>query len=374
MSGVRVRPVTVITWGMAALCILAAAFAFVWFFEQMPIEGTTLAIDWQDIYPGIAGARLSYLDAPGLRNPPWPLLPLLPLGLFSMRASWGLLNLLTLAILVLSVPRHRNRRLFAFSVLLLVVSYPTLRLMADGNLEGEVIAGVLLLLAGYRQRRPRLLAVGVLLVTIKPQVSFVLLIVLVLYVLREWSVREWSQAAIAVSVVVMLTMLWIGGEALENMLGIEQRGSIMDTSLWAALTRTGWFGAPVKAMIWAAVLGITLWAAWRSDRTLSRFKAALLMAASLLLAPYSAGNTILSVMAVGVIPLFQKRPWLGAILIALLNLPVLFPPEALRPILAWYGTGLLLVIWGVMLAWIWRVECNTQKSQTSSGAPALPVH
>jgi hypothetical protein len=69
---------------------------------------------------------------------------------------------------------------------------------------------------------------------------------------------------------------------------------------------------------------------------------------SLLLAPYAAANSVLTVLAVGVIPLFQKRPWIGAVLIALINLPFVFPPDVQFNYSAWYTTALLLVIWGVL--------------------------
>ncbi len=356
MSGRRVRSAPGWAWAIVIVSVAAAALAFMAFFESLPIEGTTLAIDWQSIYPGIQGGRLSYAAAPGLRNPPWPLLPLLPLGLLSLRASWGLLNLLTLAVLVISVPRHRDRLRFVGGVLLLAISYPALRHAADGNLEGLVIGGTLLLLAGYSRRSPGLVAAGVLLVTVKPQVSFMLLTALAVLILRTWPARQWAQAAALVVLVAGVTLLLAGTDnVLDNMLGIEQRGSIMDSSLWAATTRAG-LPAALRIGLWLAVLAVTLAVIWRGGRSLSRIKAGHLMAASLLLAPYAAGNTILSVLAIGVIPYFQARPRIGLVLIALLNLPLLIPAAALRPVLAWYVTGLLLLIWAVLGGWVWREE------------------
>lgn len=94
-----------------------------------------------------------------------------------------------------------------------------------------------------------------------------------------------------------------------------------------------------------------------------------LIAASLLLAPYSAANSVLTVLAVGVIPLFQKRPLIGGLLIVLINLPFLFPPETHFNFSAYYTTALLLVIWGVFGWHVWQ-----RSTQPQTLIQPIPAH
>ncbi len=136
---------------LTILLLAIAITLFVFAFDQFPLEHTSLAIDWYAIYPAIKGGTLHY-GGSGLRNPPWAVLPILPLGLLSFRASWGLLNLLTFAVLVISVPRYPSRKRWIAGILLLISSFPALRHAADANFEGLVIGGILLLLYGYRQK------------------------------------------------------------------------------------------------------------------------------------------------------------------------------------------------------------------------------
>jgi DNA-binding transcriptional LysR family regulator len=74
----------------------------------------------------------------------------------------------------------------------------------------------------------------------------------------------------------------------------------------------------------------------------------MLIAASLLISPYAAGNSVLAVLAVGIIPLFQSRPRLEGLLIALIDLAFL-PPRDWQ---AYYATAILLLAWAVLA---WRV-------------------
>src|SRR5258706_1627613 len=99
--------------------IVAALLLFLTFvvtstFERIPIEGTTLAIDWQSIYQGIKGGQVIYRGG-SLMIAPWTLPVIVPMGLFSMQASWGLISLLTILVLVTSVPR-RGRHIDLLSV------------------------------------------------------------------------------------------------------------------------------------------------------------------------------------------------------------------------------------------------------------------
>jgi hypothetical protein len=345
----RVSPTSILLILIAAALVLVAVGIFVWFFEQFPIEGTSLGIDWITLYRSLAGGQARY--EPGFINPPWTALMVAPLGLLSMRASWGLLALLTVAVEVASVPRATPRWRTYAGILLLIVSIPTLRHLADGNFEGLVIAGVILSLWAYRRQHVLGLIVGVLLATAKPQVGGLFVLALGLYMLQRWPRTQWTQAAAGVLIVVMGTLIWMGDDWLRTIRLTPDFGSLMDVSLRAAFNRAG-----IPAALYLAALGlilaITVWIVWRSRGTFSREKAGMLTAAALLVAPYSAGNSVLTVMAVGIIPLFQKRPLLGLALIILLNATILIS----RDFSAYYTTALLFLLWAAQNWWVWRGE------------------
>ncbi len=155
-------------------------------------------------------------------------------------------------------------------------------------------------------------------------------------------------------------MLWRGPQWLDLMFRIPQQGSIMDISLMAALDRAALFPAAINQLLWAAVLALTALAVWFSQRDINREKAGLLIAASLLLAPYAAST--LSLVAVGVIPLFQKRRWLGLVLIALNWLLLLFNQPAYRQVLGYYSTGVLLLTWAALLWSVWQAEIRPHRT------------
>jgi hypothetical protein len=76
--------------------------------------------------------------------------------------------------------------------------------------------------------------------------------------------------------------------------------------------------------------------------------AGMLMAGSLLIAPYAAGNSVLSVFAIGIIPLFQSNLLLGGILIALINLPFLWSTDMLFNFQSYYWTALVFITWIIL--------------------------
>jgi hypothetical protein len=348
---------------VAVILLIVAAGLLVRFFEGLPIEGTSLAIDWRALWLGIQGGTLRY--GTGLRNPPWSLLPLLPLGFLPLRASWGLLTLATLGTLVASVPRTSSHKVRWLGAFLLITSYPALRHVADGNLEGLVIAGILLVLVGYRAVSPWALAAGALLATAKMQETWFLMAAVGVYTLRTWSPRRWAASGLVVAVVLVPCMLWLGGDWLVALIGIPQRGSIMDSSLSATLSRLGlpfW----VRVSLWAGVFVATLVVALTSHRSVSREKAGLLISAALLLSPYSAGNSFLTVLAIGIIPLYQSRPRLGTVLIGLTNLPylALAAPDFWFWWSATYWTALLVLTWVVFAGHVHRLESRRDESGT----------
>ncbi|MFN8373305.1 MAG: hypothetical protein U0694_10580 [Anaerolineae bacterium] len=352
---------------MLGMALLAMSFA-----EQLPPD-FPIAIDWQALHRAIRDGHISYEPGMGMYVPPWNALVAAPLGFLSMRASWALVALFTMVVLLFSVPRTRPRWRYYAGILLLEASFPALRHAVDGNFEGMVIAGILLALSGYRmglsaepQRRaewyaPMLLALGVLLASAKPQLTLPFLAVLGLTTLYMWRLRRWLRALGFTLLVVLPCMLWIGQAYLTHLFSIPERGSIMDIGLTAALNRMQ-LPSPLVAALWLLVLGITLGLMWltRPSRTLrlpfSRERAGVLIAAGLLLSPYSAGNSMLTLLAVGIIPLFLRRPLLGLLLIVPIDLTVLVNNPAALSLQAYYTTAVLLLCWGVLGWRVWKSE------------------
>jgi hypothetical protein len=239
------------------------------------------------------------------------------------------------------------------------MSYPSIRNLVDGNLEALIILGTLLIIQGYKQDRPLLLALGVLLAPTKPQTALLLLLVAGLYTLLSKPPRFWLLTAAYVLPVVVVTMLWRGPQWLDLLFRIPDQGSLMDISLVAALARAAIFPEIVNRALWGIVLVLTALVVWFSQREISREKAGLLIAASLLVAPYAGSS--LSLVAVGLIPLFQKRRWLGGILIALNWLLLFFNRPEYVNVLAYYSTGVLLLSWLALLWTVWQDEIRSRQ-------------
>jgi hypothetical protein len=332
---------------VAGLLLLAAVVVLIQFFERLPVDGTSLGLDWHGIWARLQGGRPDY--GSGMHVTPWVAVWLLPLGWLSWRASWGVVSLATLAVLVASVPRSGSRRLHWLAVVLLATSHLAVRQLADGNVEALVIAGVLLLRHGYQARKPWALAAGGLLATAKPQETWLLMLVVAVYVLRAWPWRLWLPSAGLAALVVAPSLLWLGADWLGSVAAFEFRGTAIDISLAATASRLhapGW----LLAAAWALVAASTVGYAWHTGPSLSREKAGLLVAASLLLAPYAAGNSFLAVLAVGVIPLVVARQLIGLLVILASDLNyLLLAPAVQRQWGPYFGPLLLCLTWGLLL-------------------------
>ena len=359
----------VLETAIVGIILLAIAFFFIRFFEQIPPQ-TGWPIDWPAFWQAMRYGNLSYASVDGLRPPPWSMLPLLPLGFVSMRAGWALLSLLSLIALILSVPR---RRFYWLGILLLVVSFPTARVLVDGNFEALIVGGVVLALYGFNRLRPLALAAGVILATFKPQAVFLLLLVLAVELVRHWPRRDLIRFAGFTAAVVVPAMLWRGQDWLLAMFGQNfgrYTGSLIDVTLIATLRRLGFDSPALIGVVWLGFVGLTLYAAFaHSSNRFDRTKASLLTAGSLLAAPYAAGNSLLVPYALGVIPLLFVKPLPALVLVVLVNLSfVLNRPENVGW-LAYYNTGLLLILWGVML---WQIR-NEQRSGRAAARSADAV-
>lgn len=314
------------------------------FFRVLPVEGSSLGIDWRGIWLGLRGGLPRY--GTGLRNPPWSLIPLLPLGLLSFRSSWALLTLTTIAVEIISVPRNLSNKIDLPATLFLVLSYPSLRNIADGNLELLPIAGVLLLLLSYKRQSPWLMAGGILLASAKPQATWLLLVMFAFIVINTWSRKRILPAVFGISIVVLSTALLFGKEWIYALLTIEERGSVVDISLFSTMVRLQ--ASPILSWgIWIALLGATVFIALSTIDVLDRFKAGLLISASLLLSPYAAGNSLLTLVAIGIVPLLQTDLKHGIVLGVLVYLGYLAVgyPSIVYSYGSYYTTVVILLAW-----------------------------
>jgi hypothetical protein len=340
--------------------IIMGFVAFLSFFSRLNIDDTTLGID---VEVGVfRGWTIDYeaTDRNRIMNPPWSLLFLVPYGAMSFRTAWALMAYLTMLSLIISVPRLRKLGFSTLSLLLVVLSLPALRVIVDGNPEYMVTAGALFTVWGYHQKYPWLVALGVLMVSYKPQSSILLIFVLGVSMLRTWPVRSWIQSLIGVLMVVVPTLLWKGSDWWANVQASETQGSIVDSALRTSLARTGMFPNWVGWILSVIIVLVTLWVCLRTRPDITRERAGMLIAAMLLVSPYAAGNSAMSIYAVGAIPLFVKSWRWGLPLIVGANaLYIMFltgQTEWLFNYSAYYWTGFFLLSWIILGVYVYQHE------------------
>jgi hypothetical protein len=349
---------------IAAILFLAAMLICIGFFRRIPVAGTTLGLDWFGIRAGVTSLDLNYSADTALRIPPWSALLLVPIGRLPFQAGWGVVAFLTLLVLPLSLERgKKSAGKWIFGALTLVLSYPALRTIADGNVEFLIIGGLLLLEYGLLRGRPLLLALGILLAATKVQEIWILFVFLPWVAGKDWGIRRWAWTIGILALVVLPFIIWKGPEWLVSMATSPYPGSILDSSLFAVLRRLG-FPAGVAVFFWSAVLLAAIYTAVKCARGFSREALGFFLAASLLLAPYAAGNNVIVVYAVSVIPLAFAGLWEGIFLAVLINAPFLFLPfRGLQ--YQWSATYWCLVL---LLAWfLFAIRLKKIKIDANSG-------
>lgn len=239
--------------------------------------------------------------------------------------------------------------MWAIGVVLLMFSYPMVRHLVDGNLEAMIVGGALLALYALPKKQPLVLAASFLLLTAKVQETWLLLLILGWLVWRRWPKQTWLQALGASALVAVPFLAWKGGEWMTALQQFPYARTPVDSSLVFAMQSIGIPDVAAWAA-WACILVVTLWLATRSPG-LDHAKAGLLITAGLMLSTYAAGNSLVTVLALGVIPFFQRKPTMGLGLIALYYLPyVVLTQVELR--LAWenvYWAGVLFATWAVLV-------------------------
>ena len=352
---------------VAAAALLAVLLLVVWFFMRIPTEGNTLAMDWKLIRPGVAGWDLTYRPENGLRYPPWDAVLLLPLGQIPLAAGWGVVVFLTILILPLSLPREVEPGIKRIvGVFALVLAYPTLRTIADGNIEFLILGGLVLLEYGLYSENLVVFTAGVLLSAAKIQETWVLLIFLPLLAGKKWNLHRGAAVVGALALVVLPAMVWKGRDWLLSMFTSPFKGSVMDSALLTAIQRLG--TAPAAAfLVWAAVFGLTIVLGAKYVRGYSRDAVGFLTAGSLLLAPYASSNNFIIPYAFGVVPILLARRWEGVVLAVLANLPYLLLSS--RDVLYQYSA----VYWTFVMALAWilfALRLRNKKEGIEPGSPA----
>lgn len=355
MADARRRAATV---GAGVILALAAGL-FVFAAARLPwLETRVFGYDWHNYWQMFQGGRPSYAGV-DVFNPPWTIIMLWPLGALPFRESWAVFTLLTLAVLVGSLPRRPTGHLDLAAALMLFSSYWVLRAIVDGNLPAVVIAGAGLAGYGWRTRSPAGLAAGLLLLTAKYQESWLAVLIIGAFTLRVWPARRWGWAALGILAIAGPSLLWLGAEwrgaLFPPLAGSGQFAPAVDRlnsniTLLAALRRAsvpGWW----QGVLWLSGLAATLAVAVRCRWDLSPRLIGFLIGASLLLSPYATGSSITTLWVAGVLPLAQRHwglAWagtligLGPFLTGALGYGAGWPDDAL--------TLLLLAVWGLQ-AW-----------------------
>lgn len=296
--------------------LFAITFApFLLAINYIPLDDPTFAFDWRNSFHGAIWLEDFGWGIRSFQTPPWSVWFLLPITALPFKLGWATLMYLTMLVLVLSVPRKPSRKLWFAGILLLLTTHPTLRNFADGNLEFFVIAGLLISLYAYREKKPYLLSFGLLMAAIKPQEVYLTFAVMGLFMLKTFHWRDIAKVIVICGGVFISTML-IWGQAWYSMIDALPTG----ISLTAAIDYAGFPAIAIRG-IQISLAIISVFIAWRGEPTLDRNKVGLLIAASLLAAPYANGLSLVTSLAFGGIAIFIKRPRLGVLMFVLYNFP-----------------------------------------------------
>ena len=310
---------------IAIVIVLLGGLIIVWAFHFLPIQNSALAIDWKQNWTATNSFQARY-GSTELRAPPWVLPLIWPFSLFSLSSSWALISLASFFIFIISVPKVKQKLFWLIPLLLLVFSYPSLRQIVDGNIEAIIIGGSLLALTAFHQKHALLIAVSILLIAAKMQESFLLIPFLLLDQFQNWPNKKRIQSYFWIILLAGPFLIWKGAAWLIAIIEFPWPGSAIDSSLQATFGRLGWsdyFLWGLRGLIILIVLVII----YRKQLHVDRFGFATLITASLLIGLYAASDSVITPLAIGVIPLLQKHTKRGLGLVALYYLPYAYLKE-----------------------------------------------
>jgi hypothetical protein len=351
---------------MAALLAVAA--------ERMPLFATgVFGYDWAVISDPVRGGRWPDYGATDAFNPPWAMISLMPLAALPLRAGWAVLATLSLTVffasgLVLARAFGLSPRLGLGLALVSALSFWSLRNLADGNLEAFTIGGCLLAGFALRARNPWIISVALLLMTSKLQAVLFLVPALVAHIVRHWPRALAVQAlGLAVAVVVpsllvfgadWLALLAPGGGLSSSVDRIGSNVSLTALTVFPAVTSS------VRWLLAGLVSGVSGWAFWPALKATTSLTAwalagAGLLAASLLVTPYTGLLSLASLTALAIVPITIRCWPLGLALMLWANIPFLtaFVPGSTGQF-EWselFQMGLVVATW-LAACWLFRRE------------------
>lgn len=345
---------------LAGGVLILAAAAFAWGAHYLPaLDTLTFGYDWHNYWVMFKGGPPDYARV-DVFNPPWALAVIWPLAALPFKTGWALLACLTLLVFILAAPPRSDGRPDLALILGLLLAFWTLRQIADGNLAALVVAGFLLMRAGWERRSAWQVAAGVLLATAKPQEGGLAVLALGLAMLQSWPARRWLAAAGWASLGALPPLMAWGGPWLDRLLpGGQLSGSVARTFNNISLAGLAGVGWPSWAVLGAALLvaAVTAGLWFRERRRFPPELAGLLAAAGLLLSPYANSTSLAVVLAVSVAPLVRGRPPIGWGLLALAFAPyVTAQPNTAA---AWpesWQTAYLGLVWAAAAWAAWRAE------------------
>ncbi len=246
-------------------------------------------------YPAIRAVlegRFSYASQPIYTNPPWALILLLPLGLFPVDLARGLLLVATLLAMAWAMWGYRR---FRISYSLAIISLPFLSMLWVGQIEIFSIVGALL---GYRavaRHNARQLILALLLMLIKPQETWIIIGLLVIGSVRQWSAREWVEIMAGVISVALITSFVFGFDWIARIVsGPSYANGWQNFSLWQLPEYAPW---AIVLGVWILIALVVVWALRHAGLSWSGL--AIAAVSSNLLSPYLTGPHLLMTLCFG---------------------------------------------------------------------------
>ena len=250
-------------------------------------------------YPAVSAVwqgQSAYDQVKLFTNPPWTLLPLLIFGPFPSALMHGALVTATL-LAMFWVMREYAR--FKVSYSLAVISMPFLAMLWVGQIEAFALAGTLLAYRAVKQpvkqRNEWQLALGLLMMLVKPQETWVIVLLIAGSVMRQWRPRRYVRAALLVIGMALATSLLFGFGWLDRILsGPSYANGWQNFSLWQL---SEYVPQVIVIGLWIVIALVTLGSLRRAG--LSRMGLAVAAVGSNLLSPYLTGPHLLMSLCFG---------------------------------------------------------------------------